>query len=160
MKLARKKSGAKRRDNERLEYGVGAKADPSMFPAGTDLRYVADMARRKFYLTGEQTRGVHLIGRWRNPDKKFGNPDWKTTEDEGQTLAEFRGTILNRIGAVAPTVSGGRSEAARRGAATRKRKRAEKLALAEKRSASARKGWTTRRRNARRKARAEKGKKT
>jgi hypothetical protein len=43
---------------------------------------------------GEEMDGVHMIGRWRNPDDP--NPrhaNWKTSDDEDQSLEDFFATI-------------------------------------------------------------------
>lgn len=155
--MAKKKKA--RSDREWLQFGMSAQVARAAFPAGADLEKIAEDARVRFYRTGRTTRGVKLIGRWRNPANR--NPlhsNWKTSEDNGQSLKGFFTSIIQRTGAAAdmPEVKRAiRSEAARKGAETKRRKKREEEEKKAKRRAAALKGWVTKRK----KAKAEKRKK-
>lgn len=88
--------------SERLEYGLRYEIDRTRF-AGEDLNEVKQRAKDHFLKTEgkSQLHGVHIIGRWRNPDNK--NPlhsDWKTTDDPGHSLSAFYRTFHGQRGAL------------------------------------------------------------
>jgi hypothetical protein len=85
--------------SERLQYQLAVFVDSSVFT--TERQQAAAKARaiRHFLRTGESIEGVRIVARWRNPDRVQGEP-WKTTEDAGQSLAEFWETMHRQRGAL------------------------------------------------------------
>jgi hypothetical protein len=160
----------KGRKSERLEFRIGVKSIDPRILRGHDRADVATAAVKHFIRTGEETPGVKLVGRWRNPDNK--NPlhkNWKTSEDDSQDLDGFYRTIVQRTHAKAsrfkgfePTMTPAekrqakrtfeeRSVAAKKGVVTRKREAEATKRVAEmrKRAEAGRKAWKTRQRKAR-----------
>lgn len=150
----------KRRKSEKVVVGITVLVDRAIYPTGRVS--IAEQARREFLETGEEMEGVKIIGRWKNPNNK--NPrhsNWKTSEDDGQSLGGFHKTIIQRIGIGArnlplfPTepeerakverTREQRSTAAKLGHVTREveRGRAERLEATRKRSTAALKGAAT-----------------
>ena len=92
---------ASRGKSERLQYQLLFKADKKKFKTKDEAEYAIAKARKRFIDTGAETPGIKIIGRWRNPDNN--NPvhaDWKTTEDEGQSLYDFWKTLGKGRGAL------------------------------------------------------------
>jgi hypothetical protein len=138
MPKGKRGSRGKKRRSERLVYKQTARfRNPALF-AGENLAEVAKHAWARYLETGEQTRGVELIGSWKNPNNK--NPlhaNWKRSTDRKQSLEGFRRTILDRVGAGAEQLNLFE-------APTKKAVKAVTAAVAEKRSAAARRGAETR----------------
>jgi hypothetical protein len=153
-----KRSGAKRgkkrkRKSEKLVWKLGGRVAVRVL-RGRSPEAVLRAAWDRYLSEGEETPGVHLIGSWRNPNNK--NPkhsNWKTSDDEGQSLEGFFGTIAQRVGATSAedvnfhaasarqtkatdALFAKRSEAAKRGAET-KRKKMLKRATAKAEAAAA-----------------------
>lgn len=96
-----KKQKAKRKKSERLEYQLKFFASREQYPTRESAIEAVNRARALFLETGEETDGVRIVGRWRNPDNA--NPlhaNWKTTEDSGQSLPEFHRTLHGVRGAL------------------------------------------------------------
>lgn len=84
---------------ERLERKLVFRVSRELLQDGGNATEIAREARRYFVETGQETEGVHVIGMWRNPDNK--NPlhsNWKTSDDDGQSLEGFYRTIVQRTG--------------------------------------------------------------
>ena len=156
-----KRGSRGKRKSERYEIHYGGRVHPSIL-RGRDPRAVLAEAWQRYTDEGEETSGVHLIGKWRNPDNK--NPkhsNWKTTDDEGQTLEKFHTSATERVGITGDRFTAStftvknpealkprdpkRSAAAKRGAVTRREQAALAKRLAEslKRSKAAKKGAAT-----------------
>lgn len=137
----------KGRKSESLVYGMRVRVNPRMFP-GRDLASVASEAKARFLEDGEETDGVRIIGRWKNPNNR--NPrhaNWKYSSDADQSLEGFFETILQKVGATSSSItlkpvkpeqlkrakSEARSAAAKKGAATKHRKMLDRATeIAEK----------------------------
>lgn len=93
----------KPRKVERLQYGVSVIVDGSVYKNAKSQARARVRALKHFFDTDGRgkTKGVKLIGRWRNPDNKLPqHANWKTTEMPGQSLEDFYGTLYGARGAL------------------------------------------------------------
>lgn len=152
--MAKKKSKKPRR-SERLQTQASYKVSRAMYPTKEAAAAAVRDARRAFLRDGVEIPGVHTVIRWRNPDNK--NPahaDWKTSDDERQSLQDAFNTLHGGRGAlrgmqgrqeslpfdVAPRVAdeASRSSKAKRGWETRRIKAARSADVSRRRSAALR----------------------
>lgn len=100
--MAKKKRSKKARgESERLEYKFRYIIDKARFKTQDDARRAVQMARDQFLADGSEIDGVHVIASWRNPDNR--NPlhaNWKTSEDQGQSLEDVFKTLHGARGAL------------------------------------------------------------
>lgn len=96
--MAKSKKGKKRKKSEPLEWQTKYKIARRLLKDRSKEEVIAD-AIAYFLEEGEEMPGVHIIGRWRNPENK--NPkhrNWKTSDDSGQSLQGYFDTIIQRVG--------------------------------------------------------------
>ena len=92
-----------RKPNERLEFTIGFRIDRRKTAGASpaQLRRAMAQAKEAFLDDGDPDAldGIHVYGKWRNPDNK--NPlhsNWKTSDDPGQSPSGFIKTIMERTG--------------------------------------------------------------
>jgi hypothetical protein len=92
----------KPKKSEVLQYQVAAYVNARRYKTPEARERARDKAMRQFLRTGRQTvPGVKLVARWRNPDNRnWRHANWKTTEQPGQSLYDFWGTLHGQRGAL------------------------------------------------------------
>lgn len=101
LKVPKGKRGP-RGSSERLETQLKFFVDKARFRTKAEALAAVRQARERFVESGEETPGVRIVGRWRNPDNAKGiHARWKTTEDPGYSLAGMAATLRGALRAAA-----------------------------------------------------------
>ena len=88
--------------SERLQYQLATYVNRRIYEDDDEADEARAEAMREFLETGQASvRGVKIVARWRNPDRKNRHKArWKTTEDADQSLYEFWNTLHGNRGAL------------------------------------------------------------
>lgn len=89
--------------SERLVYKLDFVIDRNKFDTEKKRKAAMIQARHLFFTSGglEKFEGVHVVGWWRNPDRRNEiMARWKNTDEPGQSIEDFYSTLHGSRGAL------------------------------------------------------------
>ena len=87
--------------SERLQYQLKFQISRTHAKTAAQAEALKKRAAKQFLKDGSTIDGVKITARWRNPDNKnIRHANWKSTDDPGQSLADFFQTLHKGRGAL------------------------------------------------------------